>query len=33
MVAVMMAMTMVMVTEDGGDDGDCGDDGRGAMCG
>ena len=34
MVAVIMAMTVVMVTEDGGDDGDCGDeDGRGAMCG
>jgi hypothetical protein len=30
----MMAMTVVMVTEDGGDDGDCGDDdGRGALRG
>ena len=32
MVAVMMAMTVVMVTENGGDDGGCGaDDGSGAM--
>ena len=33
MVAVKMARTVAMVTEDGGGDGECGDDdGSGAMC-